>query len=238
MKRLIFVIPVLFIAILSCSKSKPKGILSESEMADMMTEVYTVDGYLNVVDIDSARKLLPVLYQHVFDRYKIDSTQFDQNVDYYYGNPVMLEKLMTEVQKKLTEQEREARRQDSISQVQVRDSIMVVQRWRQLEQEAKDRILSVHIDTTMRYDLVRYSYDFFAGLGLNFERYRPNKPMPKAPVQPNVTEDGPDEEVEVTNDSQPEEIKVDPDALEVRQAEEAIRPVRNRPVPTRALETE
>src|SRR5690606_19731197 len=154
MKRLIFVIPVLFIAILSCTKSKPKGILYESEMADMMTEVYTVDGYLNVVDIDSARKLLPVLYQHVFDRYKIDSTQFDQNVDYYYGNPVMLEKLMTEVQKQLTEQEREARRQDSISQVQVRDSIMVVQRWRQLEQEAKDRILSVHIDTTMRYDLV------------------------------------------------------------------------------------
>lgn len=237
MKRLIFVISVLFFTMLSCSKSKPKGILSEDTMSDMMTEVYAVDGYLNVLPIDSSRKLLPVLYQEIFDRFMIDSTQFNQNVDYYYGDPVQLEKLLTEVQKKLTTHERAAMVKDSISQAHVRDSIIVVQRWERLAREAKDRILHVYVDTTMQYDLVRYSHDFFTSLGLNFERFTPAKPRPTIPPDPSMTEEVPAEE-EVPDELQPKETELDSQPLEVLPVEEAIRPIRNRPIPTREVEPE
>lgn len=225
MKRLIFIIPALIFTVLSCSKSKPKGILSESDMADVMTEVYAVDGYLNVLPIDSARKLLPVLYDNVFDRFHIDSLQFNQNIDFYYGNPVHLEKLLTEVQKRLSKYERTAIRQDSIVQAHVRDSVAVVQRWTRLAQEAEDRMLNVHIDTTTQYDLIRYNNDFFTGLGLDINRYIPVKPSAKVAAE----ENGPDEksaEGVVLDEAPPTEV-ITEKLKEVVPVDSPLRPLRS-----------
>ncbi|HMR19564.1 MAG TPA: DUF4296 domain-containing protein, partial [Sphingobacterium sp.] len=152
MKRLLFAILSLFFIVVACSKSKPRGILSERKMTNLMTEIYVLDGYLNTLPIDSSRKLLPVLYGSLFDRFKIDSTMFMQNLDYYYGNPLELEKLNTKVQKKLSGYERDAVRVDSIEQARVMDSINTAHRWLRLAQEAKDLIQNVYLDTSTVYD--------------------------------------------------------------------------------------
>jgi hypothetical protein len=159
-------------------------------MTDLMTEVYVADGYLNTVVIDSARKLMPVLYQNIFDRFGIDSAQFAKNVEYYYGNPIETEKLVGNVRKVLTKYERDAIRQDSIKQVYVRDSINRVQHWTRLAQEARQLILNVYQDTTA-YEIEENNISFFARASLNVQRHELYKPTA---IDPDMADEAVSEE--------------------------------------------
>src|SRR5690606_31008386 len=131
MKRLFSVLITLFFLAASCSKAKPDGILSDKKMSDLMTEVYVLDSYLNTLPIDSGRKVMPVLYQNIFNKFKIDSARFSQNLDYYYGDPIALEKLNITVKDVLSGYEKEALRTDSVEHARVRDSINRVNRLEQ-----------------------------------------------------------------------------------------------------------
>ena len=101
MKHLVYILFTTFFLLFSCAKQTPKGILSEEEAVDLFTEVSLVDAYLNTLPLDSGRKVLPVLYDNLFKQFGIDSNRFKQNVDFYYGNPLLTETVYTKVGEKL-----------------------------------------------------------------------------------------------------------------------------------------
>jgi len=189
MKRLFFVIAALFFLVVACSKSKPKGILSDREMSDLMIEVYILDSYLNNLPIDSGRKVMPVLYQQLFDKFKMDSTTFVKNLDYYYGNPVELEKVNNKVKDVVSRYEKDALRVDSIEQAHVRDSTNRVMRLQQQADEMKRLILEVHLDTT-EYTFEANNPVFFRYANLSVQRHELTKPMPKEVDSAEVSEEG------------------------------------------------
>lgn len=128
MLRVKFIIISSFLLFLSCAKSAPDGIMDEDEMSELLTEVAMIDGYLNTLMIDSAKKVLPVLYGNAFRKYNIDSTQFQKNLQYYLGNPPLAEKVYTQVNNSLKKLEREYFVEDSIRNVFVQDSVSRVYR--------------------------------------------------------------------------------------------------------------
>ncbi|NGM61826.1 DUF4296 domain-containing protein [Sphingobacterium sp. SGG-5] len=189
MERLFIALIALFFLTASCSKPKPKGILSEEKISDLMTEVYLLDSYLNTLAIDSGRKVMPVLYANLFDKFGIDSARFADNIDYYYGNPIALEKLQTTVKEVLTQYEKDALKLDSIEHARVRDSINRVTHLEQWAAAMKDLILNVHLDTT-DYTIEANNTSFFQPLASSrIYRHRFTKPTPSDPEEGNAGED-------------------------------------------------
>lgn len=123
MQRLLYSIFISFFLILSCAKSKPSGVLSESKMTDVLTEVSLVDGYLNTLPSDSAKRVMPVLYDKIFKKYDLDSATFVKNLDFYFGNPNVTDKIYTDINKKLSNYEREFHIEDSIRNAFQQDSM-------------------------------------------------------------------------------------------------------------------
>jgi len=123
MQRLLYSIFISFFLILSCAKSKPSGIVSESKITEVLTEVSLVDGYLNTLPSDSAKRVMPVLYDKIFKKYDLDSATFVKNLDFYFGNPNLTDKIYVDVNKNLNNYQREFHVEDSIRNVFVQDSI-------------------------------------------------------------------------------------------------------------------
>ncbi|HLS38581.1 MAG TPA: DUF4296 domain-containing protein [Sphingobacterium bovisgrunnientis] len=123
MQRLLYSIFISFFLILSCAKSKPSGVLSESKITEVLTEVSLVDGYLNTLPSDSAKRVMPVLYDKIFEKYDLDSATFVKNLDFYFGNPNLTDKIYTNVSSKLSSYEREIHLEDSIRNAFQQDSM-------------------------------------------------------------------------------------------------------------------
>lgn len=170
MQRLNFIIILFFFLFTSCSKQKPKGILSEEDMTELMTEVSLIDAYLNTLPIDSGRKVLPVYYSHAFEKFKLDSAGFIKNIDYYLGNPVLTEKIYTNINKTLMHKDLEYRQQDSVKNVVVQDSIRHAMRLQRHSQKMKDMIVNVERDSSA-YSYTLYGTDFLSELDLNLNAY-------------------------------------------------------------------
>lgn len=181
MQRLNFTIILFFFLFASCGKQKPKGVLSEEDMTELMTEVALIDAYLNTLPIDSGRKVMPVFYRNAFDKFKLDSSSFLKNLDYYLGNPVLTEKIYTDINKSLVAKDVVYRRQDSIDNVVVQDSIRHAMRLQRDAQMMKDMIVNVHRDS-MAYTYTLYGIDFLAKNDLNLNAYGI-----QVPVIPSVT---------------------------------------------------
>lgn len=194
MKRLLFVIILLFFIITSCSKSKPSGILSESKMAELMTEVHVLDSYLNTLPMDSSRRALPALYKGVLSKYDLDSIGFIANLDYYNGNPIEMDRVYKEVKTSLTGYQREAFVSDSLTQKHVRDSLHRASVWQTELMEQRNLILNVHKDST-RYTYYVDGMRFFQKLPIQFYRH----PLL---IIPSITNDEPVSKSEPTADKE------------------------------------
>ncbi|MCA5004935.1 DUF4296 domain-containing protein [Sphingobacterium bovistauri] len=123
MQRLIYSIFISFFLILSCAKSKPNGVVSEDKISKVLTEVAIVDGYLNTLPSDSAKRVMPVLYGKIFKDFGLDSASFVKNLDYYFGDPNLTEKIYTVVGANLGIYDREFQIDDSIRMVKQNDSL-------------------------------------------------------------------------------------------------------------------
>ncbi|MDR2283746.1 MAG: DUF4296 domain-containing protein [Sphingobacterium sp.] len=185
MQRLYFTIILLFFLFSSCSKQKPKGILSEKEMTELMTEVSLIDAYLNTLPIDSGRKVMPVLYNHAFEKFKLDSVSFVQNLDYYLGSPILTEKIYTNINTVLSEKDKVYQREDSIRNAVVQDSMQKVMRLQRYTTMMKEMISNVHRDTTA-YTYVLSGTDFLTKAELQLNAYGIQVPVitPPVPVEP------------------------------------------------------
>ncbi|NQD71711.1 DUF4296 domain-containing protein, partial [Sphingobacterium shayense] len=141
MQRLLLIILTSIFLITSCQKTTPEGILPESTMVEMMTEVHLVDGYLSTLSIDSSRKVINSLYGRIFDKYQLDSVGFQRNVDFYLGNPTLSKKLYSTINQSITNKDIEFRRADSTIQATLNDSIQRVQYYTKLAEESRTLIL-------------------------------------------------------------------------------------------------
>ncbi len=190
MQRLYFTIILLFFLFSSCSKQKPKGILSEKEMTELMTEVSLIDAYLNTLPIDSGRKVMPVLYNHAFEKFKLDSVSFVQNLDYYLGSPLLTEKIYTNINTVLSEKDKVYQREDSIRNAVVQDSMRQVMRLQRYTATMKEMISNVHRDTTA-YTYVLSGTDFLTKAELQLNAYGIQVPVitPPVPAEPQKEEE-------------------------------------------------
>lgn len=123
MQRVIVIFFSLFFLVTACAKRKPSGILSESKMEEMMYEAHIVDAYLHTLPIDSSKKVMRVLYNNLFKKYDLDSAGFIANLDYYLGNPILLEKVYDNISNNLQVKDKEYRTIDSINSAIHQDSI-------------------------------------------------------------------------------------------------------------------
>lgn len=167
MQRLLYSIIISFFLIISCGKKRPEGVVSEKKMSEILTEVSLIDGYLNSLPTDSARKVMPVLYGKVFERFKLDSALFIRNVDYYFGNPELTEKIYKKVQENLSQYERVARVEDSVRTAFVQDSINRINYMQRLYSNLQNlRYYYKGDDKIQNY--IDYSKQFFLNFGLDY----------------------------------------------------------------------
>ena len=110
----------------SCVKPEEKDIISQSKFVNALTEIQLTDSYLNILPIDSARKVMVPLYQVTFDKYGLDSVSFKKNLDYYGKDAEVMSAIYKKVEDNLTKENKfytdiERKKQDSIR---TRDSIV------------------------------------------------------------------------------------------------------------------
>lgn len=115
-KAIIGMIAVL--SVLSCDRQKnatPEGLLSESQMIDIMTDVQIIEA-----DINSRRakgmntdSLSVAFYDQLFEHYGITDSIFSFNLKYYTQNLTALENIMDSVTNRLLKAQMESRKDDS-----------------------------------------------------------------------------------------------------------------------------
>lgn len=200
-------------------------------MADLMTEVHLVDGYLNMLMVDSSRKVIDGLYDGIFQKYGIDSAAFRKNINYYLGNPIVTKDLYAEVTKKLRDHERGYQVADSLRNAAVTDSIRTVQRFERLKHEARKLIMEVHLDTVpLSYRTAQRDFMAHAGLSV-INLYQPT---PTAPEQPKGEKEAGDTVEELIEESSatPARVKLQADSLTQRPTPRQPRLERNlKPIP-------
>lgn len=134
--------------VVSCIRKGSDNRLSERKMAELMTEVHLIDGYLSGLSKDSAVKVLPVMYEAVFKKYGLDSTTFAQNLSHYMGDPNLTEKIYGDVKKKLEGYNKEIMVKDSLRNAYRQDSINRVYRLQKNVDDMRNLISNVVLDTT------------------------------------------------------------------------------------------
>ena len=132
----------------SCVRPQEKDIISQAEFVKALTEIQLTDSYLNILPIDSARKVMVPLYQVTFDKYGLDSVTFKKNLNYYGKDAEVMAAIYKKVEDNLTKENKfytdiERRKQDSIRS---RDSIIHARiqdstnRVMRMQQQYQDRI--------------------------------------------------------------------------------------------------
>lgn len=170
MRHSLLIFFLTLILFVSCSKQRPSGVLSESKIIDLFTEVSLVDAYLNTLPMDSGRKVMPVLYDNLFKQFKIDSNQFKQNLEYYYGNPTLTEEIYEKVNEKLKAYDESFRVEDSIRNAFVQDSIRYISNLQQIHNERVNQILYFTVDTT-QYKYRDFGVSFLGRIRLDLKAY-------------------------------------------------------------------
>lgn len=147
MQRLLLFLLSSFFFTISCNRSAESGFLSKNEMASLLTEVHLIDGYMNSLPVDSTRKIIESMYEEVFLKYQIDSTEFKRNLTHYLQNPVVAKEIYGIVNSKLIGYDREFQIADSLEFARVNDSMRIAQHYTALKEESEALILQVKQDS-------------------------------------------------------------------------------------------
>lgn len=94
MKRCLIILFVL-LAIVGC---RPRGVLSNREMRDLLYDLHRTDGALQVIGYNYGHnKELSSYYQSVLDKHGITQAQFDSSLVWYTDNPQIFNKIYPKV---------------------------------------------------------------------------------------------------------------------------------------------
>lgn len=76
---------------------RPKGVLSEKQMVNVMTELYLSEEKVNKLAIpyDSIKELFPMFSERAFRKAGVSDTVFRKSLDYYMSQPQKMENIYT-----------------------------------------------------------------------------------------------------------------------------------------------
>ena len=105
MKKL-FIILCVLLAVVGC---RPRGVLSNSEMRDVLYDLHRADGAIQVLGYNySHDQEVAGYYKNVLDKHGITQEQFDSSLVWYTDNPQIFNKIYPKVLERLeTDFERE-----------------------------------------------------------------------------------------------------------------------------------
>ncbi len=113
---------VLFCSLLGCSEEKvkvdkPKGLLSENEMIQLMMDFYILEAKVKEVRVgrDSAKVLYRELEPLVYQQHDIDSVDYRQSLEYYLHFPETMETFYSAIVDSLSLKERVANDKEKAS---------------------------------------------------------------------------------------------------------------------------
>ncbi len=97
-KIVLFVLAGSITLLTSCGgDERPKGVLSEKQMVNVMTELYLSEEKVNKLAIpyDSIKELFPLFSERAFRKAGVSDTVFRKSLDYYMSQPQKLENIYT-----------------------------------------------------------------------------------------------------------------------------------------------
>lgn len=103
MKNIIYII--VFVLLFSCESrikfKKPENLIPKAQMVDLLTDMHLASGTLGIKnnDLEKNKNYMAL----VFEKYKIDSTQFATSNTYYTSNVDEYEEIFEEVEKRLND---------------------------------------------------------------------------------------------------------------------------------------
>jgi hypothetical protein len=106
--RFIFLTGILFL--LSACESRPNGVLNESKMAIVLTEMHKTDAILNEKGLTFGHYYdKSPYYSYIFKKYKITQVQFDSSLVWYSKNPRVFSNIYDKVLINLTGLQKEVK---------------------------------------------------------------------------------------------------------------------------------
>lgn len=112
-KQLQILLIALAIILVACDKPivpKPKELIKEKEMVNMLVDVHLAEATFNKFRYDSIMRdnSAANFYASVLEKYEVPDTLFEQSYVYYASMPKKFEKMYREVMNKLSEMEQES----------------------------------------------------------------------------------------------------------------------------------
>lgn len=187
MRALFFALVLVILLLASCFDKRPADVLPEDKMKTLLTEVHMLDGYLQTLPLDSSQKVIDTLYRQLLSKYNLDSMQFARNVEYYYADPTRTEKIYDQIQKELSDADREFSRADSIRYARERDSLAHVNRLQQ-QLQSQQNLLQFFKDSTYQFDYDQYRQQLYAPSGLQYLWKSDGQIRFKAPIPVSLPE--------------------------------------------------
>lgn len=112
MRRLkvdILITIVLAIALSVSCTVRPRGVLSERKMRELLVDLHRADGALQVSGVlYSSDEALAAYYQSVLEKYGVTQAQFDSSLAWYTDNPNLFDKMYPNVIAELEKQHQES----------------------------------------------------------------------------------------------------------------------------------
>jgi peptide subunit release factor RF-3 len=110
MRKIAFILALLIPVFIACEKSvfkKPKNLVNEKQMIDMLADIHLAEATFNHMRYDSIvrNSSSANFYYSVLAKYEVADSVFEKSFVYYASNPRNFEKMYREVMNKLSETE-------------------------------------------------------------------------------------------------------------------------------------
>lgn len=110
MKSRLVILCILFLGFSACD-GRPKGVLNESEMTAVLTEMHKLDGIIAAKGLQySNTPEKAQYYSFVLKKYDITQVQFDSSLVWYTKNPKKFEEIYDNVLARLTDFQKEVKK--------------------------------------------------------------------------------------------------------------------------------
>ncbi len=108
MKKLLIIFSLLVLAFVSCDKvpfEKPKHLIKENKMIDMLVDVHIAEATFNHVRYDTlmAKTTSADFYYSILKKYDVQDSVFEKSFVFYASTPRKFEKMYRKVMNKLSE---------------------------------------------------------------------------------------------------------------------------------------
>jgi hypothetical protein len=92
----------------ACKPGIPSDIIQPDKMEKVLFDIHVVDGYIvTIVKQDSAKIIASAYYKGIYKKFDIDSALYAKSMNYYYGQPDVLDKMYDKVAKNLEKEKLE-----------------------------------------------------------------------------------------------------------------------------------